>query len=61
MTEIHALLAEAMRLLRESSRHFKSRQVAEARRLLEQALTQLEHDNAKTKTSDHDPRPETPR
>jgi hypothetical protein len=36
------LIRDAVRLLRESGRHFKSRQVAEARRLLEQALMHLE-------------------
>jgi len=61
MTEIHALLAEAVQLLRESSRHFKSRQVAEARQLLEQALTQLEMDDAKKETPDADTHTETPR
>lgn len=39
---ISALLIEAVRLLRESGRHFKSRQVAEARRLIEQAIKQME-------------------
>ena len=42
MIAIRQLLSEAVRLLRESSRHFKSRQVAEARRLVETALTQLQ-------------------
>lgn len=37
-----SLLSEAVRLLRESGRHFKSRQVAEARRLLEEAITHME-------------------
>jgi|CXWL01.1.fsa_nt_gi hypothetical protein len=39
---IAVAIREAVRLLRESGRHFKSRQVAEARRLLEQALIEME-------------------
>lgn len=39
---IMSLLEEAVRLLRESSKHFKSRQVADARRLIEQAIKQIE-------------------
>lgn len=35
-------IREAVRLLRESGRHFKSRQVAEARRLIETALAEIE-------------------
>lgn len=42
MHDIVPLLDAAVRLLRESSRHFKSRQVAEARRLIEQAINQIE-------------------
>lgn len=34
-------IREAVRLLKESGRHFKSRQVAEARRLLEIVLADL--------------------
>lgn len=48
------LLSEAVRLLRESSRHFKSRQVAEARRLIEQALTQLGETDAQKANRDTD-------
>lgn len=33
-------IREAVRLLRESGRHFKSRQVAEARRILESILSE---------------------
>jgi hypothetical protein len=36
------MLKEAVRLLSASARNFKSRQVAEARRLIETVLTQLE-------------------
>lgn len=42
MPDIRPLLDAAVQLLRESSRHFKSRQVAEARRLIEQAIKQIE-------------------
>lgn len=49
MTAIESL-QEAIRLLLESSKHFKSHQVAEARRLIEQALTIL------ARGGPHDPR-----
>lgn len=49
-------IREAVRLLRESGRHFKSRHVAEARRLLEQALQLEESDHAPTaEPQTHDP------
>lgn len=49
-------IREAVRLLRESGRHFKSRHVAEARRLLEQALQLEESDHAeKAEPQTHDP------
>lgn len=48
MTVIESL-QEALRLLRESRKHFKSRQVAEARRLIEQAMALIE------KGATHDP------
>lgn len=35
-------LQKAVRILRESQKHFKSRQVSEARQLIEQAIQQLE-------------------
>lgn len=43
---IAEVLRDAVRLLRESSRHFKSRQVAEARRLIEQAIEQLHEERS---------------
>ena len=55
------LLREAVRLLRESGRHFKSRQVAEARRLIETVLTQLEVPRDKKENSDTEPDPHAPR
>jgi len=51
------LLREAVRLLRESGRHFKSRQVAEARRLIETVLTQLEVPCDKKENHDADADP----
>lgn len=60
MSEIGRVLTEAVRLLRESSRHFKSRQVAEARRLIERAIIQLGDSSHAQKTdhhTDHDAAP----
>lgn len=55
MPQLIDLLAEALRLLRESRNHFKSRQVAQARRLVEEAITQL------TGKDPYDPdRPQSP-
>lgn len=45
-TRIRQLLIEAVRLLRESHRNFKSRHVAEARRLIESAITLTEDHDA---------------